>query len=65
LHDAVVCNAGLQIPGANNGAGKKLLAKHHPLKTKLTMTQARKTVTGKTITPKPKPKPKPKKKKKD
>ena len=28
-----------------NGAGKRLLAKHHPLKAKLTVTQSRKTVT--------------------
>jgi hypothetical protein len=47
-----------------NAAGKRLLAKHHPLKAKLTVTQARKTVSRKTITLKPKPKPKPKKKKK-
>ena len=46
-----------------NAAGKRLLAKHHPLKAKLTVTQARKTVTHKTITLKPKPKPKKKKKK--
>jgi hypothetical protein len=45
-----------------SAAGKKLLAKHHPLKAKLTITQARRTVTHKTITLKPKPKPKKKKK---
>jgi hypothetical protein len=39
-----------------NRAGKKLLAKHHPLKAKLTVTQSRRTVTHKTITLKPKPK---------
>jgi hypothetical protein len=33
-----------------NGTGKKLLAKHNPLKTKLTITQAGKTITGATIT---------------
>ena len=36
-----------------NGAGERLLAKHHPLKAKLTVTQSRKSVTGKTITLKP------------
>jgi hypothetical protein len=45
-----------------NGAGKRLLAKHHPLKAKLTVTQARKTLTHKTITLKPKTKTKKKKK---
>ena len=45
-----------------NRAGKKLLAKHHPLKAKLTITQARKTLTRKTITLKPKTKTKKKKK---
>ena len=44
-----------------NAAGKKLLAKHNPLKAKLTITQTRKTLTHKTITLKPKPKPKKKK----
>jgi len=39
-----------------NRAGKKLLAKHHPLKAKLTLTQSRKTVSRKTITLKPKTK---------
>jgi hypothetical protein len=39
-----------------NAAGKKLLAKHHPLKAKLSVTQSGKTVTHKTITLKPKPK---------
>ena len=33
-----------------NGTGKQLLAKHHPLKAKLTVTQSRKTVTSQTIT---------------
>ena len=33
-----------------NGAGKQLLAKRHPLKAKLTVTQSRKTVTSRTIT---------------
>jgi lipopolysaccharide export system protein LptA len=33
-----------------NGAGKQLLAKHHPLKAKLTVTQSPRTVTSKTIT---------------
>ena len=33
-----------------NPAGQRLLAKHHPLKAKLTVTQSRKTVTSKTIT---------------
>ncbi|HTW20299.1 MAG TPA: hypothetical protein VME70_08825, partial [Mycobacteriales bacterium] len=33
-----------------NDAGKQLLAKNHPLKAKLTVTQSRKTVTSKTIT---------------
>ena len=33
-----------------NGAGKRLLAKHNPLKAKLTVTQSRRTVTSKTIT---------------
>jgi NAD dependent epimerase/dehydratase family enzyme len=36
-----------------NRAGKKLLAKHHPLKAKLIVTQSRKTVTSKTISLKP------------
>ena len=36
-----------------NGAGKRLLAKHHPLKAKLTVTQSRTTVTIKTIALKP------------
>ncbi|MGZ6840278.1 MAG: hypothetical protein ACXVHC_07485 [Frankiaceae bacterium] len=39
-----------------NGAGKRLLAKHNPLKAKLTVTQSRKTVTSKTITLKTKTK---------
>ncbi len=47
-----------------NAAGRKLIAKHHPLKAKLIVTQAGKTVAHKTVTLKPKPKPKPKKKKK-
>jgi hypothetical protein len=47
-----------------NRAGTKLIATHHPLKAKLTITQAPKTLAHKTITLKPKPKPKPKKKKK-
>jgi hypothetical protein len=33
-----------------NRAGKQLLAEHHPLKAKLTVTQSRKTVTSRTIT---------------
>jgi hypothetical protein len=33
-----------------NGTGKKLLAKRKPLKAKLTITQAGKTITGTTIT---------------
>ena len=33
-----------------NGAGKRLLAKHNPLKAKLTVTQSRRTVTSKTVT---------------
>ena len=41
-----------------NAAGKKLLARHHPLKAKLTITQSGKTLAHKTITLKPKPKPK-------
>jgi hypothetical protein len=45
-----------------NAAGKKLIAKHHPLKAKLAVTQSSKTVTHQTITLKPKPKPKKKRK---
>jgi hypothetical protein len=39
-----------------NGAGKRLLAHHNPLKAKLTVTQSRRTVTSKTIALKPKTK---------
>jgi hypothetical protein len=44
-----------------NAAGKKLLAKHHPLKTKLIITQSPKTLTHETITLKPKTRTKKKK----
>jgi hypothetical protein len=38
------------IKVALNGAGKKLLAKHRPLKAKLTLTQAAGTVDSSTVT---------------